>query len=276
MTIFQLTIAEQRRRTLARSETERRALVRDLISVADGRLLFFNLVDDHFHATARAPRPGLVASSLRRVIQARRRDLTIKRVWFDAVESRAHLMSLVRYQVLQADHHGLAGASLLDAGCCFQDLVGARILTGFSTQPLAEEAPRLRLHELFVQVGLEPVELQLASDDAIHAAGVARLADLAAEVFCVGPDLSQGRTVPVVMARALVARLARQVGFSTADVSRYLGVATRTVRDAAAYPLEPRAVVALRRRFSLAERDAQRARTLPRSGRSGGARPGEP
>lgn len=266
MTLHQFTIAEQRRLTLARDETERRSLVRNLISVAAGRLLFFNLVDDHLHGAMRADRPGMVADSLRRVIKAQRPDLVLKRAWVDPIGSRSHLMSLVRYHVLQADHHGIARASLLDTGCCFQDLVGARILTGFSVRLLAAEAPRFRLRDLFVQVGLDPAPLEHASDELLHAVGVARVVDLAAGVYCVGPDLSKTRSAAVVAARTLVANIAREVGFSTADVARYLGVAMRTVRDAAARPVDPRAVIALRRRLSLAARDAQRARPTALSG----------
>ncbi len=265
MKIHQMTISERGRLALTRDEGERRALVRALVSVASGRLMFFNLVDDHFHGALKASRPRMLAESLRRVVKARRRDLTLKPAWVEPVTSRAHLLSLVRYQVLQADHHGVSTRdSLLDAGCCFQDLVGARVLDGFSPNLLAAEAPRLRLRELFVQVGLEPTPLELASDDALHAAGVAALADLAAGVYCVGPDLSLTREAPVVEARALVARLGRQLGFSTADVARYLGVPTRTVRDAAARTVDPRAVIALRRRFTLAALDARRDRSTRR------------
>ena len=183
MPLYQITIAEQRRFALTRDEAERRSLVRALVSVAAGRLLFFNLVDDHFHAAARTDQPRLLATSLRRVIAARRRDLKLKPAWTEPIASRGHLMSLVRYQVLQADHHRLVSASLLDAGCCFQDLVKARILDGFSVQPLKEEAPRLHLSELFAQVGLEAVELAPATDEALRRAGLARIVELAGGVF---------------------------------------------------------------------------------------------
>jgi hypothetical protein len=154
MHIHHITIAESRRLTIARGETERRALVRDLVRVSAGRLLTFSLVDDHLHGTARCERcAGRLADSLRRVIKAHRPDLLLEPSWIEPVASRAHLLSLIRDQVLQADRHGLTSASLLDAGCCLQDLVGARVLPGFDVRPLREEAPRFRLRDLFVQVG---------------------------------------------------------------------------------------------------------------------------
>ena len=54
MSNHHLTIAVRGRTALAREETERRRLVRDLARVGGGQLMLFSLVDDHFHGGIRS------------------------------------------------------------------------------------------------------------------------------------------------------------------------------------------------------------------------------
>lgn len=261
-TNYHLTIAVRGRRSLARDEAERRALVRALARVGGDRLLLFSLVDDHFHAGLRAEFAGRVGDALRRVLVARRPDLEFKPPHLEPVGTRAYLRWLVRYLIAQPERHGLGVDAALWTGSCFQDLVGARVLPGFEVTPLRNELPRLRLGGLFDALGLGTEPFRPADDDALDRAGVARLVDLAAGVYAVGPAL-MGRSTPVVSARALAATVAGLVGVPTSTLARFLGVVPRTVRSLAQRPPDVRAVLALRRRLALEER-AQRSQRPPR------------
>lgn len=117
---------------------------------------------------------------------------------------------------------------------------------------------------------------RLADDDAVTRVGVARLVDLAAGVYAVGPTL-EGRSAPVVAARSLAVHTATRAGYGAPIIARFVGVGPRAVRYLARRRLDPRAVLALRRRLALEERvqrgnHSDRGRSRPelfsRSGRN--------
>ncbi len=255
MSNYHLTISVRGRSALARDVAERRALVRALARVGGRRLTLFSLVDDHFHAAIRAESPARVGEGLRRVLAAQRPDLELKRPHLEPVGSRSYLRWLVRYLITQPEHHGLGVPSALWTGSCFQDLVGARLLGGFDVAPLRNELPRLRLGELFVHLGLGDEPFLPADDEALARVSVARLVDLAAGVHAVGPTL-MGRSTLVVAARSLVVSVAAVAGHGAPIVARFLGVVPRAVRYLARREVDPRAVLALRRRLALEERVA--------------------
>lgn len=261
--IHHVTIAVRGRLALARDEAELRERVRAICRVGGPRLLLFSLADDHLHTANRSQHPGRVADSYHRVLRSRRPDLELKPPHLEPVATRSYLRWLVDYLVLQPARHGLPGHPALWTGSCFQDLVGARLLPGFDPAGLRAELPRLRLRDLFESLGLAPAPLEPAGDERLFRAGPARLVEAATAVHAASPRL-QDRSLPTVQARALAVRLGLQVGFPSAVLARLLGVGPRAVRLLRAHEVDPRAILALRRRVDLEERVAQGAVALTR------------
>lgn len=259
MTIAHITISSRSRRALARTEAERRALIRALAQVAGEHLLLFNLVDDHLHVVVRGAYPRRIADIVRRVVRARRPDLVIKPPHVEVVEGTDYLLTLVRYVLRQTDRHELAGvtgpAMALWTGSCVQDLLLVRLLPGFDATPLRSELPRLNQRVLLELVGLPATPIQLADDEALSRLGPARIAELAAEVHVADPALTD-KSAATVKARALATHVARLVDLPTRSIVRYLGVGLRAVELLAHRPVEPREVLALRRRVTLDARVA--------------------
>lgn len=250
MPIHHITLAVRGRRALARGEGERRALVRRLVGLGQERLLLFCLVDDHLHCVVRGERARYLARDMGRALVAVRDELELKPASVEPVGSRAHLSSLVRYLLRQPSKHQLPVHPALWSGSCFQDLVGARALPGFSPGVLASELPRLQSRELFEAVGLEPWPLSPAGDEALRRAGPARLVALAAGVHGAEPEL-RGRASQVVAARTLAAGVARRLEIPSWEIARYAGATPQTVRRLARRSLEAGALGALRRRLAL-------------------------
>jgi hypothetical protein len=163
------------------------------------------------------------------------------------------------YLLVQPAKQGLDAHPALWTGSCFQDLVGARLLTGFSVAPLRAALPRLRLWSLFRDVGLEETQLRPAPDNQLRRAGVGRLADLAAGVYAVDPEFV-GRSSLVVAARTLASAIGVQLGFSRTRLAPFLGATPQTVGRLARRRLAPAAEHALRLRFALEERVQWRGR----------------
>jgi hypothetical protein len=255
MSISHITIPVRGRRALTRDETERRTLVRTLAATGGPRLLLFGLVDDHFHAAARTNRPGYLARDLRKVLRNRRPDLELKPSHLEPVGTRSYLRWLVDYILRQPAKHGLFVHPALWTGSCFQDLVGARLLPGYDPRGLLEELPRFRLRQAYEIVGLSPVKLAPVDDEALRRAGAARLVELAAGVYAVGPELKGGgRAREIIEARALAARAGYTAGLPTSEMARYLGLQARTIRHLARRSDNDRGLDALRRRLALEER----------------------
>ena len=260
MRIYHLTLAVRGRRALARDEAERRLLMRAIARTCGASLLLPGVADDHLHAVIRTLRPGYLARDLARVLGNRRPDLTFKPPHFALVDTRAYLAWLVRYLLEQPAKHGLPGPAALWTGCCFQDLVGARLLPGFSAAGLANELPRMRLRELFPVVGLRSEPLVPLDDAAIRHAGAGRLVDAAGAVFAVGPALDRRiRSAGVLEARRLTVRVARRVGLPAQEVAHYLGVKPKAVSRLWDQPCPEFWIAALRRRLALEDRAGQPA-----------------
>lgn len=272
MTIYHLTQSVRGRLALARDEAERRILVRELAAAGRERLLVFGLVDDHLHAAIEAERPGYVARDFRRVIRDRRPELPLKVPNLEVVDSRAYLIRLLRYILEQPRKHGMPGPPALWTGGCFQDLVGARLLPGFSPARLANELPRFRLREVFDAVGLDPVPLPGVTDGELRRVGAERLVDLAAGVFAVGPRLA-GKSRPVTAARRLAAQVARLTGIRTRAIAEALGTSLRAVRYHVQGQPDQRGIDALRRRLALEVAAAKVAQLSPTQSDSIGGSP---
>ena len=259
MTIHHMTVSTAGRLSLARNETERRTLVRAFTARGRERLLAFGLVDDHAHAVISTERPRLVARDLRRSLAGVRPDLELDTPHLKRVDTRRYLTWLLNYLASQPLKHGINVHPALWTGSCFQDLVGARLLSPFSCGPLREALPRLRMRTLYREVGLEEISLAPAPDTWLRYAGPARLASLAAGVYGVGPELV-GRAQNLTAARALAAGVAAKLGISRAALSRSLGISRQSTARLARRQLDPMAERALRVRFDLEERASRRSR----------------
>lgn len=248
--IHHLTIAVRGRRALGRDEAERRRQLRAIVGCAGAALLLLALVDDHLHAAVRTVRPGYLARGLRRIFKRLRPDLQLKAAHLEPVDNRGYLTWLVRYLLRQSIEHGVHEAPALWTGCCLQDLAGARLLPGFDRRRLREELPRYRLRDAFEACGLAPSPLTPAGDEDLRRAGAARVCDLAAGVFAVGPDLRQpGRTSGELAARELAAHAGLLAGIPAGELAHYLGVQTRAVRSLAGGHVPSEWLEALRRRL---------------------------
>ncbi len=110
-----------------------------------------------------------------------------------------------------------------------------------------------------------PLALDPASGEELRSAGAARLVDLAAGVYAVGPELT-GRSREVVAARALAARVAATTGLPATEVAHHLGLGAHAVRKLAKRDIDPRASAALRRRLTLEERASRRGNSIRDAG----------
>jgi hypothetical protein len=258
MNLYHLTIAVRGRRAVARDEAGRRRLVLALVRVGGSRLMVFCLVDDHLHVGLRAQRPARTADSLHRVLRAARPELTFKAPHLEPVDTRPYLRWLIRYVLRQPIEHGLGREAATWTGSCFQDLVGMRSLPGFDCSVLRSELPRLRLRDLYADLDLVPSPPRLATDAELTRAGPVRLAELATTVLAVGPTLSK-LSPRDVASRSLAAHAAAAAGFRPFLLAPHLGVSPRSMRRAAARPVDVRALRALRRRLAFLE-DVRRLR----------------
>ena len=167
------------------------------------------------------------------------------------VESRAHLLWLVRH-VLRActdqspDVHPAAWS-----GSCAQDLLGVRRLPRFRPR-LREILPRLRLRDIHEIVALPPAALVPASPADVRRGGAARLVRAAAAALCISSDLP-ARAAPVVAARRAAARLGTEAGIPTRELAWALAVPGRTVRRLATERVDPSLTRAVLLRISLEE-----------------------
>lgn len=250
MQTWQMRFSVEGRPALFPDEHLRRTAVRTIGRVAAGLVVLLSLVDDHLHLLLLGDRPRI--SQLAHDLGLALRGIAppgLQPAWFEAVTSRRHQQNLVEYLLTQVPHHGLPHHPALYTGNGFVDLVGARSVEGLEPC-LAEVLPRYRLRDAYSAVGLPPRELEPANHTAIRAAGPGRLAACAAAALCVGPGL-EGRTAPVVRARAAAAALAAEAGLRTRDLAAPLGVSQRTVQSLQHQPPRERDIRAVRLRLAL-------------------------
>ena len=252
MGCWHITIYSPRRKNLFPDETRRRGAVRAIVRITRSFLLLFCVVDDHVHV--------VVVGSIEVVANVRRAlVLSLSKLAGEqlasharAVESRAHLMRLVTYLLTQASHHGIAVHLACYSGSCFQDLIGARVVDGF-TPLIARELPRLRGATLYSAVGLPPTPLAPAALDVVRAAGARGVVTAAAAALAAGPSLTR-RSYLGTRARRAAAQLASQAGISRADLGWALEVTRQRVGQLIVGPPVPDALLrATRLQLALAE-----------------------
>lgn len=252
MPIWHLTIASDGRNPPFPDEASRRAAVRLFARTAGSDLALFCVVDDHVHLVVLGDRT--CAGKVARAVALGLRPLSVapvERARVREVESRAHAEWLVRYVLTQVCHHGVVEHPALRTGSCFQDLVGARALPGLHLR-LAAALPRLAQDLPAQAVGLGGRTLAPADDDALRAAGGARLVSAAASFRAVDPALA-GKAAAVVEARRAVAQLAREAGIANSEVAWALKLTPRAARRLTAPPAPATLLRAVRVRHALVE-----------------------
>jgi hypothetical protein len=263
MMLVQLTFSSVGRLPLAPDEAGRRRVLHALGRVAPGRVVLFALVDDHLHIAiyCEEARIGPISRSLLLALRSVcRADLNPAHR--SAIRDRAHLETLVRYFLTQPAHHGLLEHPALTTGSCFAELVGARVVPGLGLC-LSEVMPRFRLRAAFPHVGLPEAPIRPATDEAVHAAGAARLVAAVAAAAACGPVLD-GHTSEHVAARIVAAEVARAGEVDAAELADALAITPRALRRIAERTASAPLVRATRVRLAL--EDAATAAALARAG----------
>ena len=231
---WHLTFSSPRRANVFGNETTRRSAVRAIVRVSGEALLLFCVVDDHVHVVV-VCREAKVPN-LRRALAIALSSLSGERLvsHVQPVESRAHLVRLVTYLLRQPGHHGLAGHLATYSGSCFQDLIGARQIDGFSLH-IARELPRMRLQPVYSAVGLPERPLVPADDEAIRRVGASRLVDASFAALAADPS-RRGRAAPCALARRLAAHVSSVAGIARADLAWALELTPQRVGQLVAAP----------------------------------------
>jgi len=253
MPSWHLTFSSDGRSALFPDEALRCRAVRTVLRVAGRQLLLFCIVDDHVHVVVlcEADRVGRLARALLLALRPVAGP-ALAPAFVRPVEGRSHLLWLVRYCLRQPLKHGIGVHPALWTGSCFLDLVGARVVEGF-TPSLREALPRLRLRTLFEHVGLEARPLEPLDDQALRAVGSAHLVDAATAALAAPPDLA-GNTPLVVTCRRAVAQLGRAADLSSQQLARALHVQPNAARRLADGVVDPRLLLAVRLRLALEQR----------------------
>lgn len=235
MKIVHLTWSTRGRKTAFLSEEARRSALRALGEVAGGAVLLFSLVDDHVHVVlmAEPERIRRLQAGITRVFNFRA-SARFTPPFVREVESRNHLLTLVRYCLTQFEHHGLAESARTATGSCFPDLVGARRVPGLELG-LRRALPRFQLREAYAAVGLA-AELVPAPDAALRGLGARGLAEVVAATFGLGPGLEGNQPGPR-LARRVVVQLASGAGIARAEVAAALGITPTAAARIAARPV---------------------------------------
>ncbi len=227
MDLVHVTLSTRERAPLYTDEARLLALVRVVVRVLGARLVLFCVVDDHLHLVLAGEQVGYAVSGLQRAL-----CLVCPSALAPAhsrpVRDRRHLETLVKYLLLQSEHHGLACPPSTWLGSCFQDLAGARLVHGYDARCLFGWLPRWSPARVAQIVGcphLAPLH---------HVAGVplTGLAQAAARVFATP---LQGHAPAAVAARRAAAKLAIDAGFPTTTIAAALGCHTRSVRRLAGH-----------------------------------------
>ncbi len=247
---WHLTFASDGRLPLFAEEALRLQALHRLAAIAGREAVLFSIVDDHLHALLSASHKriarlkGSLFRALRPIASASLEPARVR-----SVQSRAHLQWLLRYLLTQCQHHGLQEHDVLHNGCCFQELVGARLLDGLDLQ-IRVLLPRFRLRDAFLAVGLPPRQLSAAEAASVRAAGSARLAAAAAHAAAADPCLL-GSHATVVRARRAAAQLGRQAGMSSGSLAEVLYISSRSVQNYAVACPHDATVRAVRTRLAL-------------------------
>ncbi len=250
MAVAHISLSSVNRMPLFPTEGARRRAIHALARVVGGIAALFCIVDDHVHVVGAGDVfPGMVARGLHASL-AVRAQAPVNRPHVKPVEDRSHLMNLVRYLLLQTDHHELDAHPATWSGSAFQDLVGARMVPGMKA-PLWRLLPRLRRSDLFEIVGLNP-DLAPLENDRVRSLGAWRITSAAASAHAAPPNL-KGNSPASVAARRAAVHLASASGLSVDEMVWALAMTKAGVRRLRRRPVDAAALRATRLRLALEE-----------------------
>lgn len=247
--LHHITLASKSRQPLFPDESRLRAAVRKMAEVFPDEMALFCLVDDHLHSPMfgdwqTAGRQGQrLAVALGPLV-----SVELQPAHRSPIETRAHMRRVLPYDLQQPVSHELGQHPALYSGSCLQDLLNARVLEGLRLR-IKDALPRYHPRDACAAVGLGWPVLP-ANDDQIRGMSAARLAAAASSALAADPAL-KGNWPHVVRARRAAAQLASQLGFSTTQLARTLGVSPVTLRRYCREREEAAVIQAIRMRLGL-------------------------
>lgn len=249
---WHVTLSSTHRKTLFPLEHMLRAAVLVIDRVVGDVVLLFCVTDNHVHVWMLVAGDrvryigGLLRRSLRRVT-----EVPIDVVDCRPVATRGHELNMVDYLLGQLGHHGIDAFPPRWAGCCYQDLIGARRLDGFRPR-IRQYLPRLHRADLDRVVGIEPDSLGEAAPADVRRAGPEAVVDAAARALAVGPELL-GRPRRVTTARRAACHVATEARIRQIDIAQALALPPRTVRRLVSEPVAPELLSATRLQIAIAQ-----------------------
>jgi hypothetical protein len=219
MALWHISLATTDRMPLCKGERGLRKSVHLLARIATKVMLLFCIVDEHLHLVSSGD-----IESTRRLRQALHQSFNVHvekplaKPWYGPVKDRKHLLSLVRYHVIQVAKHKVQGAHpALWSGSCFQDIVGARVIEGLELLA-AERLPRQQMAALACkEVGLAGFVPRPVSSTVLRELGMARIKAAASAALAADPAM-KGMTRTEILARSAAAQLGQLAGFAKSEI----------------------------------------------------------
>lgn len=245
---FHVRTSLEDRRVIAPGVAERRALARAVLRIGrDYRLAAFRAPDDHLHMLPLCDRRQ-AGQLVRRVEIALQRCLALpvgfEPPYIKPLADQRHGYGTFRYIMRQDEHHGLEVDPWGEASN-LPDLLGLRLLGGYTSFTVGQFFPRITEEELASRLGIRAAQLRepMRPDRALE-----DLAEAAAAAAAL-PDL-RGRSAEVVAARQ-AAMVAVVPGVRASVLAKRLGVTPRVVQRQRALPHDPMLVEAVQRQLRL-------------------------
>jgi len=235
-------------RVIAPNTRVQRTLARTVLTAGrDCGLLAFRAADTHLHILAACCRElaGRWLRSLSTKLRVRLKlPNGLSSAHFEPVADQRHLVNAFRYVLRQDERHGTQHDPLAEASN-LPDLLGMRLIGGYTAGSVARLLPRIRAEELVARLDLTVGQLTAAaiSEDAYE-----QLEDAAAATL--GLPRLLGRSSEVVAARVAAVAVVGDA-LPTARLTRLLGSTARTIRRLKGREADPRLVEAVARQLRL-------------------------
>jgi hypothetical protein len=230
----------------------------------DCGLFVFGLPDNHGHAGLDCDRATAGRFAQRLAVSLRiQLDLPVSfsPLRLVPIQDQAHLRNTLDYILGQATHHRVQGDPLLEA-TSLPDLLGLRTTGAYLAGRVRALLPRTHRELLLEHYGLTELRDDLDEVD---------FGDLAvAAASAVGAPRLDGRSLPVVEARAAAAHVARS-RLSVSRIAGLLGVTPRAVRKLLLREPDERIARAIRLQLDLRQRLREPMRVVPDTWRRGSA-----
>lgn len=263
--LYHVTIAVKGRFQAFLDEAGLRRAARTVARIAGERLLAWALPGNHCHfiLTGTRPEVGCLVRDLR--LAFRGLGVVLVDPHYREIGDSTDLEYVVGYQLRQARKHQSCARPALFSGCCFVDLVGARILDGWDAGRLFAYLPHYTPERHLHHVGAVGLPRPLG-DAELRAVGAVKIGEAAAAALA-GPWPLAGNSSVEVAARRAAAALCESVGISRRDVAYALGVTSQGVGKLVGAPRNPRLESAVRVRLGL----EPLAMVVPKETKTGGS-----